>query len=221
MRTLFPKFLLTSLLFIPVLGGAQQTALEERDSSTEEETETALRKDLVDEYYEKIRDLNFDYGKIGNVFSAVALLELRKDFKRPDFEILNGIDFQDLDGKKAGVLDLVVWDKEKKEAAKVFLVKASGNFPRALKIGEKQVESFKTMMEDRDIGDMNSRNYPFRVFRVYEFRNIDHFGLIGLKGTVERGWEREVDLTRDEAVSLQKWIVHGREEEEPETKSAN
>jgi len=100
------------------------------------------------------------------------------------------------------------------------LVKASANFPRALKIGEKQVERFKTMLEDRDIGDMDSRNYPYRVFRVYEFRNIDHFGLIGLKGAVERGWEREVDLTREEAISLQKWIVHGREEE-PDKDSAN
>ena len=221
MRTLFPMFLLASLLFIPLWGGAQQTGVEDAGASTEEETETALRKKLVDEYYEKIRDLKFDFGKMGNVFTAVALLELREEFKGQDFEILNGIDFQDLDGKKAGVLDLVVWDKKKKEAAKVFLVKASANFPRALKIGEKQVERFKTMLEDRDIGDMDSRNYPYRVFRVYEFRNIDNFGLIGLKGAVERGWEREVDLTRDEAISLQKWIVHGREEEEPEKESAN
>ncbi len=200
---------------------AQETGIEDAGASTEEETEPSNRDELLDEFYEKIRDLKFDFGKMGNVFSAVALIELGEEFMRQDFEILNGIDFLDLDGKKAGTLDLVVWDKKKKEAAKVFLVKASANFPRALKIGEKQVERFKTMLEDRDIGDMDSRNYPYRTFRVYEFRNIDHFGLIGLKGAVERGWEREVDLTREEAMTLQKWIVHGREEEEPDKDSTD
>jgi len=103
MRTLLLKFLLASFLFIPLWGGAQQSGLEDARASTEEETETALRKELVDEYYEKIRDLKFDFGKMGNVFSAVASLELREEFKGQDFEILNGIDFQDLDGKKVGV----------------------------------------------------------------------------------------------------------------------
>ncbi len=195
-------------------GFAQEPVSDDSEPTVEEEKEDAVREELVDENFEKIRDLKFDYGKMGNVFTAVASLDLKEEFKEPDYEILNGIDFKDLDGKKAGALDLVVWDNKKKEAAKVFLVKASANFPRALKIGEKQVNLFKTMLEDRDIGDMDSRNYPFRVFRVYEFRNIDHFGIIGLKGAVEKGWEREVDLTRDEAMALQRLIVHGKDEDE-------
>ncbi len=206
-----------------VIGYSQQAESESEIAQPpydKEEAEDTFREDLVDEYYEQIHDLKFDFGKLSNIFAAVAFLELKEEFKEPAYEILSGIDYKDLDGKKAGTLDLVVWDKKKKEAARIYLVKASANFPRSLKIGEKYIDRFKSMVESRDIGDMDARNNRFRILRVSEFRNIKHFGIIGLKGAVEKGWEREVDLTREEAMALQQMIIYGKDEDkdsEPES----
>lgn len=176
-------------------------------SSFGEDMENEDRDTLLDDYHDKIEKLDFDYGKGNSVVEALALLELQKEYPEPDYEIIPNIVYRGLDDSKLGEFDLVVWDKKKDRAHIVYMVKSSRAFARAKQIADSQIANFKEKLAARDIWDFESEQLAAKVFNKEQFKDVEKFGLIGIKGATDRDFDMEVDITSDEVRILQKMMI--------------
>lgn len=165
------------------------------------------RASLLEDYFARIRDLEFDYGKVGSVLEALAYLELQQLFPEPDYEILAGLQYQDFSDRTAGELDLVVWEKESRRAVRIYEVKLSINLGRARKLALAQLERFKAHLKEKNISQFIYNRDRYRAFRVSQFEEIVAYGVIANQGAREEGYDMEIDLTREEADRLQELLI--------------
>ena len=185
-----------------------ETALKDAAISGDSPTiEEPGRAALLEGYFARIRDLEFDYGKVGSVLEALAFLELQQIFPETDYEILAGLQYQDFSDRTAGELDLVVWEKESRRAVRIYEVKLSINLGRARKLALAQLERFKAHIKEKNISQFIYNRDRYRAFRVSQFEEIVAYGVIANQGAREEGFDIEIDLTREEADGLQELLI--------------
>ncbi len=150
--------------------------------------------------FEKIKDLPFDYGKVGSVLEALAFVDMSARYPAPKCSIRHGVEYQDATGRTAGEIDLIVWDEEKQRAVRVYEVKLSGNPQRATKTAEEQIKRLKDHVRRGNISRFLDPVDRQRKYTVAQFRNVEKWGYYGCKGM---DWEEQYDITREEGDILQ------------------
>ena len=203
----FGGWWLCVILIAGTAGSGGVIADEAGDREEPSSGENSVRDELVASYFERIRDLKFDYGRVGSVLEALAFLELQQVYPEPEYEILSGLQYQNYDNHTAGELDLVVWEKKSRRAIKVYEVKLSLNLSRAHKLALAQLERFKTHLKEKNISGFIYNRNRGRFFRVSQFKEIESFEIVGSQGALEEGYDREIDLSREEADSLQRLLI--------------
>lgn len=159
------------------------------------------RAELLDRYFEAIRKLPLDYGKIGSVLEAIALVELGKLYPEPDYAVYTGIQYENHSGRTLGELDIVIWDLKENHALAVYECKLTGNFRRAGQKGREQLNRFINSLKAREIGGMRSE--AGKRFNPQQFEEALVYGLIGPHGALDAKWALQIDLSRGEGDILQ------------------
>lgn len=196
---MFPR-LFVSAVFVAlaaVPGSAAETpALRFAEEPAED------RAALIDGYAEALRDLPFDYGKVGSVLEAIACLEFSERFAAPDFGILANVPYESADGRTLGELDLVLFDRRTDRVAAVYEVKLTGNPDQAAKHGRSQLNRLRrALAENRPIRFL--RGIGGAGLRPVHFDEETRFLLLGGSETRNQGWDVSLDLRRAEGDLLQ------------------
>ncbi|NJL19275.1 MAG: hypothetical protein HC901_03050 [Bdellovibrionaceae bacterium] len=164
------------------------------------EARDASRAAHLQACFEKIKDLPFDYGKVGSVLEALAVVDMGARYPAPKYSIRHGVEYQDSTGRTAGEIDLIVWDEEQQRAVRVYEVKLSGNPERAMQTAKEQIKRLKEHVKEGNISRFLDPVDRGRTYTVEQFRNVEKWGYYGCKGM---DWEEEYDITREEGDILQ------------------
>lgn len=169
------------------------------------------RPEVLRAYFEKIKDLDFDYGKLGSVGEGLALVQFQEKYADdPNLECFSGLHYEGTDGNTAGELDLIVWRRDKKQAVAVYEIKVSDNLEGVLGKAHSQLRRFQGHVRTRAITRFNYPSDGSRVFKPEQFDAVETYGVIGSRGAAAVGYEVELDLSRAEAAQLQKALLHYR-----------
>lgn len=158
-------------------------------------------------YFERIQGLDFDYGKVGSVLEAIAFAALSEELKADGKRVLHSIQYFDAAGRTLGELDIVVIDGDSSAVVAVYEVKLSGNPRRAAAFGRRQIARFRKHLAEDVIARMEPEHPQDARLEVKHFAECKAFGMIGSRGAVVAGFDREFDLARDEADVLQDWLL--------------
>ncbi|HMP75010.1 MAG TPA: protein kinase [Kiritimatiellia bacterium] len=165
------------------------------------------RADLLRQHFDRIKDLNFNFNSVGTVAEALAFLMVREQYAgQTNIDLLHSIHFHGRDGKEGGELDVVVMQKNPREAIAVYEVKVSDNLPDALSKGRAQLRRFQGFVSSNVITRIQHPADETRLFRPDQFDEIQFFGHIGSVGARDAGYDMEIDLTRAEATQLHKAV---------------
>ncbi len=159
------------------------------------------RNSLLDRYFEAIRNLPLDYGKVGSVLEAIALVLLQEQYAEPDFAVYTGIQYESRSGRTLGELDIVIWDRKTRRALAVYECKLTRNFQRAGKKSREQLDRFINALARDEIGGMRSE--VGKRFDPSQFEHVLVYGFIGPHGALDAGWELQIDISREEGDILQ------------------
>jgi hypothetical protein len=179
------------------------------------------RPEVLRAYFDQIKDLDFDYGKLGSVGEGLALVQFRAKYADdPNVECFSGLHYEGTDGSTAGELDLIVWRRDTKQALAVYEVKVSDNLEGALHKAHSQLRRFQGHVQSRAITRFNYPTEDSRVFRAEQFDGVQTYGVIGSRGAAALGYEVELDVSRAEAAQLQKALLHYRKPQGQSSRSS-
>lgn len=197
-----PIRMLHCILAVLCLGAVRAGAGDEGG----EAAVSGVRGPVLVAWYERIRDLDFDYGKVGSVLEAIAYCRLLDEHAPRGLDVLHGIQYFDAD-RTLGELDLVVYDPKGRRVHAVYEVKLSGNLERVRYGALEQLERFRLALRRRRIERLLIAHGGGPPPPLDAFRDCREFGLIGSRGARRARYDIEIDLARDEADVLQSWLL--------------
>jgi hypothetical protein len=165
------------------------------------------REALLDFYFDQIKDLPFDYGRVGSVAEALGYTDLVRIYGTNDFEVLPSVSYHDAEGHTLGELDLTVIDRSTSDVVEVIEVKISTNLRKAGKLAIKQMDRLKSHLAGRDIARFSHPWNSKHEVRAPHFKASTVYGRMGNSGALAAGFHYELDLTRAEADLLQKRLL--------------
>lgn len=163
------------------------------------------REALLEGYFQAIRDLPLNWGNVGSVLEAVAVLKLQEAYPEPEYAIYSGIEYANNAGRTLGELDVLIWDALADKALAVYECKLTSNFQRAGAKAEEQLERFQDALKSKEIKIMHSRYN--KTFKPEQFKQVAIFGIIGPHGANRAGWDLQIDISREEGDLLQERIT--------------
>ncbi len=170
------------------------------------------RAALLEGYERAIRDLPFDYRKVGSVLEAIAFVEMRRYFPAPEFELIAGLQYFDATGRTLGELDLVAIQREgdERRVVAVYEVKLSGSHDGAFRAANGQLNRFRRHLAGGTVDHFRVAGHRAeqpRPLKPAHFEGCDRFGLIGSLGSAAAGFDIEFDLRRSEGDVLQRRLL--------------
>jgi hypothetical protein len=166
--------------------------------------EATDRSALLERYVEQLAPLGFDYSQVGSVLEGLGALHLQNIYTNDGYEVYGDVQYTDATDRILGELDLVVWYAPGNEVVAIYEAKVSKRYRRAANEARKQIRRFREAISNNTIAAFESRIQPSRKWQVADFTNCTTFGIIGGRGIKRHGGTFEIDLTRDEADTVQK-----------------
>ncbi len=160
------------------------------------------RERVLESYVREIRDLDFDYGKVGSVLEAIGYLELKRRFPAPQYAVVPSVQYFNHEGRTVGELDLVVVDVEASRAVVVYEAKLTGNPGAAGGRAAEQIERFRRTLRAGEVFRFQGRPGDLRL-GVDHFRGDIPMLRMGTRETESYGWEAVMDITRSEGDIVQ------------------
>ncbi|MEM0965687.1 MAG: hypothetical protein AAGJ81_06020 [Verrucomicrobiota bacterium] len=195
------KLPIASSLLVLLLFSASQAA-----SVDAGQLETTSRSDILDRYYDDIRDLPFNYRNVGSVLEAIAYLQLREEFPPPDFIVLANLVYWDGNGRTLGEIDLLVINVAENRVQIVYEVKMTASPVYAGRIARRQLRRLQAALLDESVAGF-SDSFPDYSVEATLFDTDTEYRLLGGTETIEFDWDRSLDLTREEGDFLQERIL--------------
>lgn len=157
----------------------------------------------VNEYFEILSHDSTYFEPDGAICERVALHEVTVLYPTEQFEILNGLQYDD---KKTtiGELDLVIFDRSTGLVEAIAEVKCWKSFEGALKKVKDQRNRFKLYL-DRNItiSDEDGKKYSKDLFK-----NVKRYFSISQKGGMDHGFDFELSLTLKELEALRRMLLN-------------
>lgn len=166
------------------------------------------RERRLDSYADAIRDLDFDYGKVGSVLEAIGYLELKERFPAPQYEVVASVQYFNASRRTLGELDLVVVDVPASKVVVAYEAKLTGNPEAASRRAAEQISRFKRYLREGEVYQFLGRPGDLPL-KVEYFSESTPMLRMGSRETEAYGWEAIVDLGRSEGDRLQAAVRGG------------
>jgi len=163
---------------------------------------------LLTAYYRLIRDLDFEYQRIGSLVEALAFVALQRRYPSPRYEVIPNVEYLNEHRRTLGELDLVVYEPGAGRALLIAETKLSRNLPAAGKKATEQLTRFQAHLHNGDIHELICTRSPERILRPAHFMEVGRYVRIGSQGALQAGFDYEIDLGREEANRLQQWLLN-------------
>jgi hypothetical protein len=151
--------------------------------------------------FEQLRDSGLNYEVVGTVCEQVSRLELQKVYPQSDYEIVNGIEYGDVN-RTIGELDVVVFKKSTKKAILVGEVKCWKNLQSAItKARDQRLRFQKSLSKDISLHDYQSD------YDKSQFSNVQKYVAIAPKGAKAAGFEMDMENSLSELMKLREMLM--------------
>lgn len=164
------------------------------------------RRALVQAYFDRLKDLDFAWGKVGSILEALAYIQFKEQFNPSELLPLTNITAHDASGKTVGEMDVVLWNVPSNRAEVVFEAVVSDNLRRSKSPAWSQLNRLRMALRDGQIDYLLYPRDPNWKLTPAHFEHA-RFALLGNQGALAEGYECEVDITRAEAEFLQRQIL--------------
>lgn len=161
------------------------------------------REAMLDAYYGLIKDLPFDYGKVGSIVEALAFKHFEVIYPPDQFKIVCNLTYQDARGRTLGELDLAVFEKHTGDAVLVVEAKSGRRIRHAGHQATAQLERFQRHIKAGEVAGFSASVPLQEPIEPAQFKEDAIYARVGGQGALSAGFEFEVDLTREEAGRLQ------------------
>lgn len=155
----------------------------------------------LDRFFHLTKDLEFDYSDTEAVMRGLAYAACHQTFLPEHYAILESIQYDVGDGQTGGELDVIVWNRRRDMAERVYGVKLTGNPEDAYRQCMQQLGRFRRCVQHETINQFR-RGHEILPITQAQFSRVAEYGSIGSRGTTAAGFSLEIDITQDEASIL-------------------
>lgn len=163
------------------------------------------RRALLEGHAADIRDLDFDFGKVGSILEAIAYLEFRERFPPPQFAVLANVEYENASGRTLGEIDLAVVEIDSRRVRAVYEIKLTGSPENASRLAERQLGRLRDGLLDGTVVRFRGGLGGFPL-EPDSFDGGTRFLRLGGQETRDYFWEVSLDLTRAEGDALQRMV---------------
>lgn len=144
-----------------------------------------------DDDFQLLKDRPRSYEVAGAICEELARLKFEKQYNNSNYEIEVGIAYGDRQ-RTIGELDIIVFRREPRSVIHIAEVKCWKDMPAGLeKARDQRLRFLKNIKSTHAIYfQSTSRD---QMFSVDQFRNVTSFSTIGQKGSLEAGYDIELD----------------------------
>lgn len=152
--------------------------------------------------FDQLKDSGAKFAVVGMVCEKVAIIELERTYKPADFEIVNGIVYDD-GTRTIGELDVVIIDKKTRDVVLVGEVKCWKDVHGGLNKALDQRKRFKTYL-DRQITLVDGDN---RHYSKEQFKHNPKFVAIAQSGSKSQGFDVELENSLNDLMTLRQQLL--------------
>ena len=159
----------------------------------------------LDDEFAAVKDSGRDFAIVGTVCEEVARHQLQADYPAKDFTVETGIAYGD-NSRTIGELDVIVFKNSTHEAVEITEVKCWSNQGGAIKKARDQRQRFLTAIRDRKDLEFHSTS-THAQYSAQLFRGVTVFKTLAQKGSKAYGFDRELEYTLEEMMSLRARVM--------------
>lgn len=149
-----------------------------------------------EEDFQHLKKIPRSFEEAGAICEELAKLKLEKTYDNNVYQIVIGIEYGDSQ-RTIGELDIVIFDRASKMVKHIAEVKCWKNMNGGLLKARDQRLRFLANMKSKKAIHMQAVVSNER-FDINQFRNIESFTTIGQKGSMQFGYDSELDYELNE-----------------------
>jgi len=145
-----------------------------------------------DEDFQLLKDRPRSYEVAGAICEELARIKFEKQYNNSNYEIEVGIAYGDRQ-RTIGELDIIVFSRETQSVIHIAEVKCWKDMSAGLEKARDQRLRFLNNVKSTQKQISFQSTSRDQTFAVDQFRNVTSFSTIGQKGSVEAGYDAELD----------------------------
>lgn len=155
-----------------------------------------------------LKPLGRDMEPTGTICEEIARLRFSEKYPEPDFSVVTGIQYSDKFGNTIGELDLVVFNNKTQVAQLIGEVKCYTSPKNGLKKAKEQRKRFLDNVHSPKALQFKWYFDKNRKLTKTQFNKTNQFITIAQKGTLDHGYDVELNYTLKELMQMRAEILN-------------
>ena len=217
-RKLFMQSILVAIFLAIVVSACQSY---KPGNSTSPETagtkKRAVNRDLpreirrlspgAQEVYRVLSTLpEVDFNCVGTILEEFAKYKLQEKFSPDRYLVTRSVSYYGSE-RMLGELDTVIIDRTSKKVVLIGECKLTKNFTRAKQKAQKQLDRIRNTIKKKLLYKLEPSKVGGFQLTPSSFTGKIEYWIIGCRDATKHGFDYEVDLGRDEADIIQKYLL--------------